>query len=68
MIASDVVLGRDVTVHHPELVNLYGCTIGDGSNIGAFVDSDRLQVLPAELELIYRELGGQRERPLPWAG
>jgi len=33
-----VVLGKDVVIHHPELVNLYGCTIGDGSRIGTFVE------------------------------
>ena len=27
-----------VTIHHPGLVNLYGCTVGDGSKIGAFVE------------------------------
>jgi acetyltransferase-like isoleucine patch superfamily enzyme len=41
MIAADVVLGAGVQVHHPELVNLYGCTIGDGCNIGAFVEIRR---------------------------
>jgi acetyltransferase-like isoleucine patch superfamily enzyme len=38
MIKSDVVLGKDVQVFQPDLVNLYGCTIGDGSKIGAFVE------------------------------
>ena len=38
MIAHDVKIGRDVTIHHPELVNLYGCEIGDECNIGAFVE------------------------------
>ena len=38
MIASDVVLGKDVVIHHPALVNLYGCIVGDGSKIGAFVE------------------------------
>jgi UDP-2-acetamido-3-amino-2,3-dideoxy-glucuronate N-acetyltransferase len=38
MIALDVVLGKDVVIHQPSLVNLYGCTIGDGSRIGAFVE------------------------------
>jgi UDP-2-acetamido-3-amino-2,3-dideoxy-glucuronate N-acetyltransferase len=38
MIAPDVVLGKDVVIHQPSLVNLYGCTIGDGSKIGAFVE------------------------------
>jgi len=31
-------LGADVVIHHPDLVNLYGCTIGEGSKIGAFVE------------------------------
>ena len=35
-IAPDVKLGKDVTIHG--LVNLYGCAIGDGSMIGAFVE------------------------------
>jgi acetyltransferase-like isoleucine patch superfamily enzyme len=38
MIAPDVVLGKNVVIHQPSLVNLYGCTIGDGSRIGAFVE------------------------------
>jgi UDP-2-acetamido-3-amino-2,3-dideoxy-glucuronate N-acetyltransferase len=38
MIAPDVVLGKDVVIHEPSLVNLYGCTIGHGSRIGAFVE------------------------------
>ena len=36
VIAPDVKLGRDVTIHH--FVNLYGCEIGDGSRIGSFVE------------------------------
>ena len=38
MISSDVKLGKNVTIFHPELVNLYGCTIGSGTKIGAFVE------------------------------
>ena len=38
MIASDVYLGKNVKVYHPDLVNLYGCEIGDGSKVGAFVE------------------------------
>lgn len=37
-IASSARLGRDVVIHHPELVNLYGCEIGDGTKIGSFVE------------------------------
>ena len=35
-ISSDVVLGRRVYIH--AFVNLYGCIIGDGTRIGAFVE------------------------------
>jgi UDP-2-acetamido-3-amino-2,3-dideoxy-glucuronate N-acetyltransferase len=38
MIAEDVRLGEKVVVHHPSLVNLYGCTVGDETRIGAFVE------------------------------
>jgi UDP-2-acetamido-3-amino-2,3-dideoxy-glucuronate N-acetyltransferase len=37
-IASSVRLGARVVIHHPELVNLYGCEIGDDTKIGAFVE------------------------------
>ena len=40
-IADDVVLGRGVTIPHRELVNLYGCTVGDETKIGAFVEVQR---------------------------
>jgi UDP-2-acetamido-3-amino-2,3-dideoxy-glucuronate N-acetyltransferase len=41
MIADDVVLGTGVTIPQPELVNLYGCRIGDRTRIGAFVEIQR---------------------------
>ena len=37
-IAADVKLGSDVKIHHPDLVNLYGCSIGAETRIGAFVE------------------------------
>ena len=37
-IADNVILGNNVTIHHPELVNLYGCVVGDNCKIGAFVE------------------------------
>ena len=37
-IANDVVLGNGVQIHHPALVNLYGCRVGDHVKIGAFVE------------------------------
>ena len=38
MIAADVRLGENVVVYHQELVNLYGCEIGDNCKVGAFVE------------------------------
>lgn len=37
-IASSVVLGERVVIFHPDLVNLYGCRIGDDTRIGSFVE------------------------------
>lgn len=37
-ISANVVLGHGVSIFHPELVNLYGCTIGDETKIGTFVE------------------------------
>src|ERR1700709_2730023 len=37
-IAKDVELGRDVRIFHPDLVNLYGCAVGDETRIGTFVE------------------------------
>ncbi|WP_036303844.1 acyltransferase [Methylomicrobium agile] len=38
MIKENVVLGEEVAIYHPQFVNLYGCTIGEGSKIGTFVE------------------------------
>jgi UDP-2-acetamido-3-amino-2,3-dideoxy-glucuronate N-acetyltransferase len=37
-IATDVILGPDVRIFQPNLVNLYGCSIGAETKIGAFVE------------------------------
>src|SRR6476469_4104612 len=37
-VADSVRLGADVLIHHVDLVNLYGCTIGEGTRVGAFVE------------------------------
>jgi UDP-2-acetamido-3-amino-2,3-dideoxy-glucuronate N-acetyltransferase len=37
-VEADVRLGNGVIIFHPELVNLYGCQIGDGTRIGTFVE------------------------------
>ena len=38
-VAADVVLGRGVRLHR--FVNLYGCTIGDETRVGTFVEIQR---------------------------
>lgn len=40
-IAADVKLGPDVVIHHADLVNLYGCSIGAQTTIGPFVEIQR---------------------------
>lgn len=40
-IAPDVQLGARVTITHPELVNLYGCVLGDDTRVGPFVEIQR---------------------------
>lgn len=40
-IAADVKLGRNTRIIIPELVNLYGCTVGDESTIGPFTEIQR---------------------------
>lgn len=37
-INENVVLGEQVVIHQPDLVNLYGCIIGDHTRIGPFVE------------------------------
>ena len=45
MISADVQLGADVSIPQPSLVNLYGCQVGDGTKIGAFVEIQRGAVI-----------------------
>jgi UDP-2-acetamido-3-amino-2,3-dideoxy-glucuronate N-acetyltransferase len=37
-VSQDVLLGNNVQIFHPQLVNLYGCDIGDETKIGSFVE------------------------------
>jgi len=50
-ITSDVTLGKRVTIHHPELVNLYGCAIGDDSRVGAFVEIQKSAAIGARCKI-----------------
>lgn len=44
-IADDVKLGKNVQIYHRDLVNLYGCTVGDDTRIGAFVEIQKNAVV-----------------------
>ena len=50
-IAPTVRLGRNVLIHHPDLVNLYGCQIGDDTKIGAFVDIQKNATIGARCKI-----------------
>lgn len=41
MPVSNVTMGPDVNILYPDLVNLYGCSIGGGTRIGPFVEIQR---------------------------
>jgi UDP-2-acetamido-3-amino-2,3-dideoxy-glucuronate N-acetyltransferase len=48
-IAADVKLGRDVMVY--DFVNLYGCTIGDRTKVGAFVEIQKGATIGADCKI-----------------
>ena len=50
-IADDVTLGHSVAIPHPDLVNLYGCRVGDESKIGAFVEIQKNSVVGARCKI-----------------
>lgn len=51
MIAPTVRLGSGVRIDHPELVNLYGCTIGDETMIGPFVEIQKNAIVGARCKI-----------------
>jgi acetyltransferase-like isoleucine patch superfamily enzyme len=48
---KDTVLGRNVQIFQPDLVNLYGCAIGDDTKIGAFVEIQRNASIAARCKI-----------------
>jgi acetyltransferase-like isoleucine patch superfamily enzyme len=50
-ITSDVELGEGVVIFHPDLVNLYGCRIGAGTKIGAFVEIQKGVVIGSQCKI-----------------
>ena len=51
MISNDVQLGEGVVIFQPDLVNLYGCQIGDGTKIGAFVEIQKGAIIGARCKI-----------------
>ena len=50
-VAEDVNLGPNVTIFHPDLVNLYGCTIGADTRIGTFVEIQKNATIGARCKI-----------------
>jgi len=50
-IAPTVRLGRNVVIHHADLVNLYGCEVGDETKIGAFVEIQKNATIGARCKI-----------------
>ena len=50
-ITDSVVLGQNVKIFHPSLVNLYGCRIGDETKIGAFVEIQKNSTIGARCKI-----------------
>jgi acetyltransferase-like isoleucine patch superfamily enzyme len=50
-ISDTVCLGENVNIFQPSLVNLYGCTIGDDTKIGAFVEIQKNAVVGARCKI-----------------
>ncbi len=51
MIKDDVILERGAVIHQPDLVNLYGCRIGERSKIGAFVEVQKGSVIGKDCKI-----------------
>jgi acetyltransferase-like isoleucine patch superfamily enzyme len=50
-IADNVQLGPGVTIFHPTLVNLYGCTVGADTKIGTFVEVQKNATIGARCKI-----------------
>lgn len=50
-VAKNVKLGRGVLIHHPSLVNLYGCTVGDETRIGTFIEIQTGAIIGARCKI-----------------
>jgi len=50
-VAANVVLGQGVKIPQPDLVNLYGCRVGDETKIGSFVEIQKNAIIGARCKI-----------------
>jgi UDP-2-acetamido-3-amino-2,3-dideoxy-glucuronate N-acetyltransferase len=50
-ISSTVTLGERVQIFHPDLVNLYGCKIGEDTKVGTFVEIQKGATIGARCKI-----------------
>ncbi|MBD2296478.1 N-acetyltransferase [Anabaena sphaerica FACHB-251] len=50
-INDNVKLGKNVQIFHPHLVNLYGCTVGEKTKIGSFVEIQKNVIVGAKCKI-----------------
>jgi UDP-2-acetamido-3-amino-2,3-dideoxy-glucuronate N-acetyltransferase len=50
-VKEDVQLGEGAMIFYPDLVNLYGCQIGDGTRVGPFVEIQRGAIIGARCKI-----------------
>lgn len=48
---NNVKLGHNVHIPQPDLVNLYGCEIGDSTRIGAFVEIQKNAIIGSQCKI-----------------
>ena len=50
-VAASVTLGNRVVIPHPDLVNLYGCRVGDDVKVGTFVEIQKNATVGARCKI-----------------
>jgi len=50
-IAADVLLAADAVISHPDLVNLYGCAIGEKTRVAPFVEIQKQATIGARCKI-----------------
>jgi acetyltransferase-like isoleucine patch superfamily enzyme len=50
-ISASTRIGNNVSIPHPDLVNLYGCRVGDDTSIGTFVEIQKNATIGARCKI-----------------